>query len=71
MNKCNIANIIDGENGIGIIDSFGNPVTENEYDEISLEIKVTAKNKKEHIEKIIEIEITIIYKIYCFIFFLQ
>lgn len=55
VNKCNVINIVDGENGIGVIDSFGNTVTENEYDEISLEIKVTAKNKKEHIEKNIEI----------------
>ena len=55
VNKYNVVNIVDGENGIGIIDSFGNAVMENKYDEISLEIKVTAKNKNERIEKIIEI----------------
>lgn len=55
VNKCNIINIVYGENGIGIIDSFGNTVIENIYDEITLELKITVKNKNEHIEKIIDV----------------
>ena len=55
VNKNNVINIVDGENGMGVIDSFGNAVMKNEYNEILLEIKVTAKNGNEHIEKIIEI----------------
>lgn len=56
VNKYNVINIVDGENGIGVIDSFGNAIMENKYDEISLEIKVTAKNKTEYIERIVEIQ---------------
>ena len=47
-------NIIDGENGIGIIDSESNSIIENNYDEITVELKITAKNKNECVEKIIK-----------------
>lgn len=55
VNKHNVMNIIDGENGIGIIDSEGNSIIENNYDEITVELKITAKNKNERVEKIIKI----------------
>ena len=55
VNKYNVINIIDGENGIGIIDSKGNRIIENNYDKITVELKITAKNKNELVEKIIKI----------------
>ena len=55
VNKHNVINIIDGENGIGIIDSEGNSIVENNYEEIIVEFKITAKRKGERIEKIIKI----------------
>lgn len=55
VNKYNVVNIIDGENGMGIIDSKGNRIIENNYDEITVELKITAKNKNELVEKIIKI----------------
>ena len=55
INKHNVMNIIDGEKGIGIIDSEGNSIIANNYDEITVELKITAKNKNERVEKIIKI----------------
>ena len=53
VNQRNICNIAESENGIGVIDSFGNTIIENSYDEIFVEIKITAKNQHKCIEKII------------------
>ncbi len=55
INNKNIMNIVDGDKGIGIIDSFGNEIIGNNYDEISFELKITAKKKNERIEKVIEL----------------
>ena len=55
VNKYNVINIIDGEKGIGIIDSKGNRIIENNYDEITVELKIAAKNKNEWVEKTIKI----------------
>ena len=55
INKNNVINIVDGENGIGVIDSFGNPITDNKYDKISLELKITAENQAERKEKTISV----------------
>jgi len=43
------------EHGIGMIDSEGNSIVENNYEEIIVEFKITAKRKNERIEKIIKI----------------
>lgn len=55
INKYNVINIIDGENGIEIIDPFGNKIIDNEYKTVKFELKVTAINDNEKIEKIIPI----------------
>lgn len=56
INRHNICNIAENEKGIGVIDSFGNAIIDNYYDEISVEIKITAKNNHERVEKSISIE---------------
>ena len=55
INKYNVINIIDGENGIEIIDPFGNKIINNECKNVKIELKVTAINDNEKIEKIIPI----------------
>ena len=42
INDNNIVNIVENENGIGVIDSFGNIIIDNEYDEISFELNIIA-----------------------------
>lgn len=42
INRRNVANITEGENGIGLIDSYGNPILDNRYDSIKVELKITA-----------------------------
>lgn len=51
VNGDNTVNIIENENGIGIIDSFGNIIINSEYDKILLELKVTATNKDRTIKQ--------------------
>lgn len=53
VNRNNICNIAEDENGIGVIDSFGNMIIKNSYDVISIEIKIKAQNQHESIEKTI------------------
>ena len=55
INKNNVINIVDGENGIGVIDSFGNSIIDDKYDEILLELKITAANQTERKEKFISV----------------
>lgn len=51
INDNNVTNIVENENGIGLIDSFGNSITDCQYDTIAFELKVTAadKNKETNI----------------------
>ena len=49
----NICNITEGENGIGVIDSYGKLIIENQYDSVKVELKITAINKNEEVQKII------------------
>lgn len=53
LNRDNIVNIVEDEKGIGIIDSYGNDVLKNTYDNITVEIKITASKKNDKVEKII------------------
>ena len=46
---------MDGEHRLSVIDSMGNSVLENEYKSIKIELKITAINNRERIEKIIPI----------------
>lgn len=55
INKYNVINIIDGENGIEIIDSFGNKVIEDKCKAVKIELKVTAIDDDKKVEKLIEI----------------
>ena len=55
MNKYNVINIVDGEKGLGVIDSFGNNIIENRYNAIKIELKITAVTGEEKIEKIVPI----------------
>lgn len=55
VSKYNVINIMDGEHGLSVIDSMGNSVLENEYKSIKIELKITAINNRERIEKIIPI----------------
>ena len=53
VNGQNILNVTEGENGIGVIDYFGNTVIQNKYDSVQVELKLTATNKTETATKII------------------
>ena len=53
INRQNVCNITEGENGIGVIDSYGKLIIENQYDSVKVELKITAINKKEKVQKII------------------
>lgn len=53
VNRQNILNITEGENGIGVIDSYGNVVIENDYDSVKVELIVTAVKGNNTQEKII------------------
>ena len=55
VNHRNIINISQGENGLGVIDSYGNSIFENRYDYVNVELKVTAIKGEEQINKIIPI----------------
>ncbi len=53
INRQNVCNITEGENGIGIIDSYGNVIMENKYDSVKVELKVTAIKENETEQKTI------------------
>ena len=55
INQENILNVIWSENGLGIIDSFGNTIIDNNYDEITIELCVSGINKNSNIKKIIKL----------------
>ena len=55
VNRRNIVNISEGNNGLGIIDSYGNSIFESKYDCVDVELKVTAIRGREKIKKIIPI----------------
>ena len=42
VNRQNVLNITEGENGVGVIDSYGKTIIENKYDSVKLELKITA-----------------------------
>ena len=46
-------NIVETENGTEIIDPFGNILIDDDYEEIYLELKITAVNKESRTEKTI------------------
>lgn len=56
VNCQNVLNITEGENGIGIIDSYGNVIVKNHYDSVKVELKVTASKGKEKEQKIIPLK---------------
>lgn len=53
INGYNIMNIVETENGTEIIDPFGNILIDDDYEEIYLELKITAVNKESRTEKTI------------------
>ncbi|MFQ7292831.1 MAG: hypothetical protein ACLRQ0_11425 [Monoglobales bacterium] len=53
INGYNVIDVVEMENGIGVIDPFGNHLTDSECEEISLELKITAVNKESRTEKTI------------------
>ena len=53
INGYNVIDVVEMENGIGVIDPFGNALTDSECEEISLELKITAVNKESRTEKTI------------------
>lgn len=53
INRKNVCNITEGENGIGVIDSYGNVIMENKYDSVKAELKITAIKENETEQKII------------------
>jgi len=55
VNHVNVANVTEGERGIGLIDSLGNQIFQNEYDSLHVELKITAVNKEKSVEKIITV----------------
>ena len=61
VNDDNIVNIVEDENGVGVIDSFGNTIIENNYDKIQFEINITAVNKNEEIIKKLLLEKCLYY----------
>ena len=62
VNGQNILNVTECENGIGVIDCFGNTVMENKYDSVHVELKLTATNKTETATKIISFSKNIFQK---------
>lgn len=42
INRQNVANITAEEDGIGLIDSYGNSILDNSYDSMEVELKITA-----------------------------
>ncbi len=55
VNHVNVANVTEGEGGIGLIDSLGNQILPNQYDFLNVELKITVVNGEETTEKIIAI----------------
>lgn len=55
VNNYNVINIVDREKGLGVIDSYGNSIMENQYNRIKIELKITAVNNEEKTEKAIPI----------------
>ena len=53
INRNNVANITEGESGIGLIDAYGNSIVDNCYDVIKIELKITALNDEKIVNKII------------------
>lgn len=53
INGYNVMDVVEMENGIGIIDPLGNAITDGEYEEVTLELKITAVNKESRAEKTI------------------
>jgi len=51
VNSYNVINIVDGEKGLGVIDSYGNSIMENRYNCIKIELKITAVNSEEKTKK--------------------
>lgn len=62
VNDNNIANITEGEQGIGLIDSCGNHILPNCYNSMKAELKITAVNENEKTEKTISIPQSIFEK---------
>lgn len=62
FNRKNISNITEGEQGIGMIDSYGNTIVENNYDSIEVELKITAKKGNVSKNKIIPFQKIIFQK---------
>ena len=42
INRNNVANISEGEDGVGLIDFYGNTILDNSYDSIKVELMITA-----------------------------
>lgn len=55
INHVNVCNVTKGEGGFGLIDSSGNQILPNQYDILNAELKITAMNQEETMEKIITI----------------
>lgn len=53
INRRNVVNISEGEDGVGLIDSCGNPILNNGYDSIKVELKITAVKGEKAENKII------------------
>ena len=47
VNGQNVLNVTEGENGIGVIDCFGNSIMDHKYDSVQVKLTVTATNQTE------------------------
>lgn len=53
INRRNVANISEGEEGVGVIDAQGNEILSNCYDAVRVELKLTAYRQGRESEKTI------------------
>lgn len=53
INRINVINVSEGDDGIGIINSFGEQILDNVFDEIKIELKITASKGNSVSKKII------------------
>ena len=56
VNRQNVLNVTEGENGLGVVDFCGNTVIDNQYEFIEVELKITATNGNKKEQKIIPVQ---------------
>jgi len=53
VNGQNVMNITEGDGGVGVIDALGNEILKNQYDSLTVELKITARQGDKTSEKTI------------------